>query len=446
MPLSDRLDLALSGADAGSIAHYERALHELQCFIGDPVASVDAALAQRPDFVMAHVLKAYLYGLSTDREAEPVVRACHEAAAQLQATGRERGHIAAIGHLADGRWHDASRVLEDIAIEEPRDGLAVLAGHQIDFFTGNSRMLRDRIARAMPAWTEGMPGYHAMLAMHAFGLEETGDYAHAETLGRRAIDLEPRDGWAQHAVAHVMEMQSRQRDGIAWMRSDSDRWTRESFFQVHNWWHLALFHYELGEIDEALALFDGPIYGVHSPLALNMLDASALLWRLHLRGVDVGDRWTALAAKWEPKAGDGNYAFNDAHAMMAFVGAGLEEPARLLIETQTAAMAGTGDNAVFTRDVGYPVTMAIRSFGKGEYAETVRLLRPVRSVAYRFGGSHAQRDVIDLTLIEAAFRGGQIALAKALVAERAAARPDSPLSQLFVKRAGGLKSGALASH
>jgi hypothetical protein len=435
MSVKDSLDLMLSGTDTAGAAHYEKALHELQCFIGDPVASVNAALVENPDFVMAHVLKGYLYGLSTDHEAAAVVKASHDAASGLPATDRERGHVAAVGHLAEGRWHEAGRVLEDVAIDEPRDALALLAGHQIDFFTGNSRMLRDRIARAMPSWTPGMQGYHATLAMQAFGFEEMGDYARAEALGRHAIGLETRDGWAQHAVAHVMEMQCRQRDGIAWMRDNTEGWTKESFFQVHNWWHLALFHYELGEIDQALALFDAPIYGVHSTLALNMLDASALLWRLHLRGVDVGDRWTALAANWAPKAKDCNYAFNDAHAMMAFVGAGLEEPARMLLEAQRQAMAGDGDNAGFTRDVGYPVACAIKVFGEENYAEAVTLLRPIRSIAYRFGGSHAQRDVIDLTLIEAAFRGGETALAAALSAERAAARPDSPLSQLFMKRA-----------
>ncbi|MEP9387889.1 tetratricopeptide repeat protein [Mesorhizobium sp. KR9-304] len=435
MAEKDSLGLTLSGADIAGAAHYAKALHELQCFIGDPVATIDAAIAGSPDFVMAHVFKGYLYGLSTDHEATPIVKACHEAAARLPATGRERGHVAALGFLAEGRWHEAGRVLEDVSIDEPRDALGLLAGHQIDFFTGNSRMLRDRIARAMPAWSEGMAGYHATLAMQAFGFEEMGDYARAEMLGRRAIESEPRDGWAQHAVAHVMEMQCRQRDGIAWMRHNTDDWAGDSFLQVHNWWHLALFHYELGETDEALALFDAPIYGKHSTLALNMLDASALLWRLHLRGVDVGDRWAALAANWAPKAKDGNYAFNDAHAMMAFVGAGLDESARLLLEAQRHAMAGSGDNAGFTRDVGHPLTLAIKAFGDGDYAETVALLRPIRSIAYRFGGSHAQRDVIDLTLIEAAFRAGDTALAGALSAERAAARPDSPLSQFFMRRA-----------
>ncbi|TIV73713.1 MAG: tetratricopeptide repeat protein, partial [Mesorhizobium sp.] len=84
--------------------------------------------------------------------------------------------------------------------------------------------------------------------------------------------------------------------------------------------------------------------------------------------------------------------------------------------------------AAFTRDVGHPLTLAIKAFGEGRYDEAVRLIRPIRSIAHRFGGSHAQRDVIDLTLIEAALRAGDQALARALVAERQLARPDSPLS------------------
>jgi tetratricopeptide (TPR) repeat protein len=365
-------------------------------------------------------------------------RSCHEAALPLPAGTREQAHVAALGHLAQGRWHQASRILEDIAIDNPLDALALQVGHQIDFFTGNARMLRDRIGRALPAWQKEMPGYHAILGMQAFGLEEMGDYARAETFGRRAIELEPRDGWAQHAVAHVLEMQTRQKDGIAWMRANPEAWSKDSFLKVHNWWHLALFHYDLGETGEVLDLLDGPIYGARSTLALNMVDASAILWRLALGGVDVGDRWTALAANWMPKATAGNYAFNDAHAMMAFVGAGLEAPARTLLEAQRAAMQGNDDNAAFTRDVGHPLTLAIKAFGEGKYDETVGLIRPIRSIAHSFGGSHAQRDVIDLTLIEAALRAGDRALARALTAERQLARPDSPMSVLFARRASDL--------
>ncbi len=188
-------------------------------------------------------------------------------------------------------------------------------------------------------------------------------------------------------------------------------------------------------IDEVLSLYDGPIYGARSALSLNMVDASAILWRLHLGGIDVGDRWQALAANWTPKAGAGNYAFNDVHAMMAFVGAGLDRPARTLLETQNETMRGDDDNAAFTRDVGHPLTLAIKAFGEGDYSDVVRRIRPILAIAHRFGGSHAQRDVIDLTLIEAALRAGDAALAAALTAERALARPGSPLSGLLSRRA-----------
>ncbi len=363
-----------------------------------------------------------------------VARAALRAAQGLPANPREKGHLRAIASLVDGGWYEAARTLEDVSIQFPRDPLALLAGHQLDFFTGDARMLRDRIARALPAWSEGMPGYHSLLGMHAFGLEESGDYAPAEASGRRAIELEPRDGWAQHAVVHVMEMQGRHADGIAWMRADPDAWSRESFFAVHNWWHLALFHLDLGEIDEVLRLYDGKIDGKGSTIVLEMIDASAMLWRLHLRDIDVGKRWGSLADRWEPIAGAGNYAFNDAHAMMAFVGANRPAVARAALEAQLAAMDAPGDNAAFTRDVGYPVALALKAFGEGDYAQCVSLLRPLHPIAHRFGGSHAQRDVLDLTLIEAALRDGQRTLASALVTQRSAVRPTSPFAQTLLAR------------
>jgi hypothetical protein len=187
-----------------------------------------------------------------------------------------------------------------------------------------------------------------------------------------------------------------------------------------------------------LALYDGPIYGKRSGLVLEMIDASALLWRLSLRGIDVGGRWEALADTWEPVATAGNYAFNDLHAMMAFVGAGRAQAAQAVLEAQVAAMKGEGDNAAFTREVGHPGTRAIMAFGDGNYAEAVRLLRPIRGIAHRFGGSHAQRDLLDLTLIEATIRAEDAALAAALAAERVAVRPTSPFARLLATRAAAL--------
>jgi len=130
------------------------------------------------------------------------------------------------------------------------------------------------------------------------------------------------------------------------------------------------------------------------------------------------------------------------HAMMTFIGGQRPDLVRRLLQAQDAAMAGSGDNATFTREVGRPVVLALKAFGNGCYADCVQRLRSVRNMAQRFGGSHAQRDLIDLTLIEAALRDGQPALASALAAERQAVRPSSPLAKLFAIRAEELKRAA----
>jgi hypothetical protein len=422
--MKDSMGYDISGATERSLNTLEQGFHELRCYIGNPVATVDKALAESPSLVMGYILRAYLHLTGTEPAGVSVAHRAHQDSQAFSANDRENRHLEAIRLLIEGRWRAAGLALENLSIDYPRDGLALQTGHAIDFFTGDSRMLRDRIARVLPHWDPAMPGYHAVLGMHAFGLEETGDYARAESLGRLSVELEPRDAWGHHAVAHVMEMQNRRRDGVDWLRRGSEAWSRDSFFAVHNWWHLALFHLGLDEIDEVLALFDGPIHGKTSTLALEMIDASAMLWRLHLRGVELGDRFQALADNWAPIATARNYAFNDMHAMMAFVGANRTDAADAVIEAQRIAIDESGDNSAFTREVGHPAALAIRAFGCGEYSETVRLLRPVRSYAHRFGGSHAQRDVIDLTIIEAAARSGQNRLAEALRIERAQAKGE----------------------
>jgi len=436
----DDAGYAVSGTNTESLAGFEQASHELRCMIGDPLASVDRALAARPDMTMAHVLRGWLHLLGTEPDGLPVARDCATAAAVLPATDRERRHVAAMRLVADGRWRDAGLALEDLSALYPRDPLALQVGHQVDFFTGHSRMLRDRIARALPAWSRDMRGYHAVLGMYAFGLEETGDYEQAEHYGRLSVELEPRDGWGWHAVAHVHEMRNRPEEGIAWLRPNAATWSKESFLAVHNWWHLALYHLEREEIGEVLQLFDGPIFGARSSLLLELVDASAMLWRLQLRGVDVGDRWHAVADNWEPVAAAGNYAFNDLHAMLAFVGAGRRDAQQAVLEAQQRALEQGGDNVDFIREVGAAAVRAVQAFGEGDYARTVALLRPIRSSAHRFGGSHAQRDLLDLTLIEAALCGGDAALGAALAAERTAMRPRSPLARLFTTRASALGS------
>lgn len=440
----DAQENAITGASAEAARLFWQAVSQLQTYREDPIATLDDAIAQSPEFVMAHAMKGHIALLGTETAMLPMARDALDAARDLPATDREQQHLASIKAALSGDFVTARDRLEAVLHDHPRDALALQVTHLWDFYLGDSRNLRDHVAQVLPAWTGAVPGYGAVLGMYAFGLEETADYARAEALGREAVSLNALDSWAQHAVAHVMEMQGRVEEGIAWMRGNQAGWSQDNFFAVHNWWHLALYHLDRGEHDAVLELFDGPIEAGRSTVVLNMIDAAALLWRLTLRGVDIGGRWDPVADVWADRIDDGLYAFNDVHAMMAFAGAGRPDLAERLLEAMVRRVGQGGSNDLMLQQVGLPAARAIHAFGLGNYRCAIDLLRPVRAFAGRFGGSHAQRDVIDWTLTEAAIRAGEAGLARALAAERLALKPDSPVNQLFRRRAEAL-SGRLAA-
>ncbi|HYE41979.1 MAG TPA: tetratricopeptide repeat protein, partial [Caulobacteraceae bacterium] len=264
MQIKDHSGLEYSGAGHTALDHYLAGLTEFQRYTGDPVAAMDRALADSPDFAMAYMAKAYMLAIGTNPSVQQMAGVAYEAASGLPMNERERAHLKVLGLFFSGEIRAAGRVLEDIAIAWPRDVLALQVGQLADFLVGDSRMLRDRIARALPAWSPAMPDWHAVQSLLAFGLEECGDYARAEAAGLESLAHDRRNTWAHHAVAHCFEMQGRRREGAAWMRSLMPDWSVDSSFAVHNSWHLALFHLGLGEIDETLRLYDGPIYGTPS--------------------------------------------------------------------------------------------------------------------------------------------------------------------------------------
>ena len=436
---TDENGLTVSGANAAALADYEKAADELLCYLGDPVSSVGRALVQSPGFTMAHYLQAWLYLVGSECSGLAMARTALEAAAPLAHNPREAAHREAITAVATGRIDAAQDSLESLLVQHPRDLLALQVAHLFDFYRGDARNLRDRPARVLHAWSRQDRRYHALRGMQAFGLEECNLYDEAEQLGREALALNPRDCWAHHAVTHVFEMRGRTEDGITWMRERQPQWADNSFFAIHHWWHWALFHLELDQIEPVLALYDQRLRGTASVLVLDLVDASALLWRLKLRGVDVGPRWAALADAWAPFAVDDNYAFNSFHALMAFVGAHRWDLVQTVIENLSRQAQGVGvsagSNQAMARDVGLPASQGLLAFARADYLGAVQHLLPVRQLAHRFGGSHAQRDVIELTLIEAAQRSGQWALLRALASERLSHKANSPLSRRYQQSA-----------
>jgi tetratricopeptide (TPR) repeat protein len=399
----------VSGASALALEGFERALARFQGWRVGAEEALAPALQESPTFVMAHALQAYLRLTSRDPARVRSARPALARMARLPANARERLHIAAIEAALADDYERAKALLGELLHREPRDVLALQVADAFDYLTGDVARLGDRVRDVLPAWSSDVAGYHAVLAMHAFGLEEAGDYARAEAMAHQALALDPSDARAHHALAHVFEMTGRADAGIAWMQEHREHWASGTVVATHCWWHLALLHLANGQIARALSLYDTRVRAGQSQEVADMIDAAALLWRIELRGGDVGARWGELAAVWAPHIADGFCTFNDMHAMLAFVGARDWELARRLELELAQRQSRRTRHGETTRRIGLAACRALVEFGHRKYAGAIRALARLPALAHRLGGSHAQRDVLRLTLRAAMARTRRLA-------------------------------------
>jgi hypothetical protein len=387
---------AISGATPDALALYEQAVADFLCQRGAALSGARAAVRAAPAFVAARQLEVWLLLISRDRrEAESATRAC-EGLAGLPANARERAHTAALAIALERESARVPPLLDALLAQTPHDVVALAVAGSFDHLLGDTAAYARRATRALADWTFGMPGYHAVLAMQAFALEEGGEYGRAEEAALGALDREPSDLRAHHAIAHVHEMRGDPEAGIRWMGRRSAYWSVPGASATHHWWHLALFHLERGDKAHALRIYDRRIAALPSQLS-ELIDASGLLWRLELAGGTPGARWQQLAARWAPYAEDAYCPFNDLHAMMAFAGAAREDLAQRLLDATRRTAARPGAVGAMARLVSEPAARALHAFGRGDYASAEQLLRALPPVSHRIGGSHAQRDVLELT-------------------------------------------------
>ncbi|MEU7135048.1 tetratricopeptide repeat protein [Streptomyces sp. NPDC046261] len=424
----------MTGTGAEAVRHYEKALDCLLYFREEVNTQVRAAVAASPRSVMGNVFAAYLGLLGTEEkdaaDARKQFGEFRRSVRPEEATPRERMHIEAASAWLRGDVHRAGHVLAELSVSHPRDALALAVGHQIDFFTGDAVLLRDRVGGALSAWDTSDPHYGFLLGMYAFGLEEAGHYRRSEQVALEAVERDARDVWGIHAVVHAYEMQGRFADGIRYLDERVGDWADGNYLNVHNWWHYALYVLETGRTDRVLDVYDAALHHEGSAgVAMELLDAASLLWRLYLAGVDTGDRWSALADAWAGREDGAYYAFNDVHAVMAYVGADRVGDAEGLIRDRRTWVRDPRpgvSNVSMTAEVGLPVCRALVAYGRRRYDEAVGLLLPLRHRLHTFGGSHAQRDAMQRTLVEAALHAGRRDLARTLLSERINLRPVCP--------------------
>ncbi|TFL16269.1 tetratricopeptide repeat protein [Jannaschia formosa] len=387
-------------------------------------AHLGRLLALAPDHPAGHALKGLFCALLGRSEVLAEARAALARARALPpGNPRERALTAALDAVLQRAPTRAIAALEEVLQKAPSDTLLMKLSHALRFVIGDADGMRRSVETVLPAHDADHAGRGYALGCHAFALEETGDYAAAARAGRAALTLAPDDAWGLHAVAHVHDMTGDAQGGLAWLEGREAAWAHCNNFRFHVWWHKALMLLDLGRLDEALALYDHHVRAERTDDYRDISNATSLLSRLELEGVDVGDRWEELADLSERRAGDGCLIFADLHYMLALAGDARDGAAARLLARLAADAARPADEvAARMACPGLTAARGLEAFGEGDYATAFAQLLAARPSMQAAGGSHAQRDVFERITIDAGIRAGRLAEAERVLADRTARR------------------------
>ncbi|MBM3558208.1 MAG: tetratricopeptide repeat protein, partial [Alphaproteobacteria bacterium] len=375
-------------------------------FLGYTTALVDILKGAQadPHCAVAQALSGVLF-LFLESADGPPRAAPHIAAARAavaRGTEREKMLVSAVECWARGEIDKSIAIFRGMADAYPRDLVANKLGQYHAFNRGDLAGMLDLVERILPANADN----HFVHGMHAFGLEQANRLTEAEAAGRRAVAMDRRDPWAHHAVAHVLDTQGRIAEGIVWMNEHADTWEGcNSFMLTHNWWHVALYLIDAEDFEGPLALYDRVIWCQDKTYSQDQVNAASLLWRLELRGVDVGERWGDLAGHVEGRTGDHVLPFLDLHYIYALARAGRDAKVAEFMDRLRAHAAATPD-AVW-RDVAVTAVEGVLAHARKRYAEAGDRLGRVQPRLQELGGSHAQRDLFVQTWIDSLLREGR---------------------------------------
>ncbi|XP_059043266.1 tetratricopeptide repeat protein 38 isoform X2 [Mustela lutreola] len=384
--------------------------------------------AADPTFAMGHAIANGLVLIGTgssvrlDRELDQAVKTMVEVSQTQPLTQRERLHVSAVETFAKGNFSRACELWEQILWDHPTDMLALKFSHDAYFYLGYQEQMRDSVARIYPFWTPSIPLSSYVKGIYSFGLMETNFYDKAEKLAKEALSINPTDAWSVHTIAHIHEMKAEIKDGVEFMQSSEAHWK--------------------GEYEAALTIYDNHVFPSlkASGAMLDVVDSCSMLYRLQMEGVSVGERWQEVLPITQKHSRDHILLFNDAHFLMASLGARDSGTTQELLTTLQDASKAPGENCqhLLARDVGLPLCQALVEAENGNPGRVLELLLPIRYRIIQIGGSNAQRDIFNQLLIHAALNctsGVHKNVARNLLMERDALKPNSPLTQRLIRKA-----------
>jgi tetratricopeptide (TPR) repeat protein len=382
------------------------------------------AADEAADCCIANVYAGFLWMLleapPAAAHAAPYLAAAERTAPQ--ATRREQLNVEVLRAWIAEDVPRTLRACAQLTDEYPRDLVILKIEQYLEFNRGEfPAMLRAALKvlehNADVAYVHGMA---------AFAYEECQLLDHAARSARRALELERKEPWAQHALAHVMLTQGRIEEGARFLESVAPTWTDlNSFMITHLWWHVALFDLSRGRFARALEIYDRHCWGVAKEYSQDQVGAVSLLARLEIAGVEIGRRWHELADYLAARAEDTLQPFLTLQYLYGLARAERAE-ARTLLEAvrQRAGSAPAHSREVWT-EVALPASEGLHAYARHDYDRAWRELGRAMPRMIEAGGSHAQRDFFEQILLDAAIASGRLAAAQQTLQLRRAADPDS---------------------
>ncbi|MBT5138885.1 MAG: hypothetical protein HOH36_14985 [Acidimicrobiaceae bacterium] len=389
--MTDRWGDTTTGSDE-SVTAWDHAWEEFLHFHDDPIVTLSHANERDESFVLGPVLCSLYNILAGSPLDSPPVQVDRARAQARATTDRDRAHAKALGHAATGNFTTAATVWADLAAEG--DFAAYRFAHDTYLHVGDADRRLETSKRSRQNWID-QPGENFIDGMHSFALEESGHYNEAVVYGRTALDADPRDLWARHALAHVYEHTNDTDASIALLRDTSEIWATQDGLAMHIWWHLALRLLAVGAATDVLEIFDEQL--PNATTAFRLCDATSLLWRSELAGHDVGDRWDAIADRWDNITARHSCGFLDLHAALAYIRRPEHPGAARWFNGLALRPDGNTEIDGTFRDVARPLIDGLRANAAGDAHALNRTLAQLDGATARLGGSIAQRDIITLT-------------------------------------------------
>ena len=422
--VKDRYGLPISTSSTLAAEHYVDGTDLLLGWnFGSEERCVQAIEADE-GFALAHSAQALML-LLDEEVAEAQASANRARALADKVSRRERQHIEAIAVLVNGEGPRALALMREHLAEFPRDALILFAAHNLLFLgcsdAGIANFPEEQLALLKSVESDYGDDW-AFLSQYSFAHHETGSFEDALRLAERSLELRPTNGQASHSVAHALLERSDYTGGADFLGNWMKGYDRRAPYHVHLTWHLALFELALGRYQRVRDLNEDDIRpSVIAKNPITLADSASLLWRWQMYGGYVPPTlWEEVRDQAYPAAQGPGSAYRDAHAALAFGGAGDQKCLDRMID-RLRGLANQDD--LLAGEITLPLVQGIGAFAQGSYDEAVRIMGPIfdRADLYqlvRMGGSHAQREVFEDTLLEAYLRTEQFDKAEAILRTR----------------------------